>query len=231
MPGQCVREYLADDVTRRRCGGANRRRSHGQLIAVGIPIAVAVALRAAVGEAVNEGVGIPVMVYTNGEEVELFFGDTSLGKKRNVGEDLVWTVPYRPGTISAVAHRGGKPVAMVTQTTASAPAAIEATADAKEVRANGTDVIHVELTILDAQGVMVPNAANMLHFDLHGPLKILGVDNGDPFDLSPYRVDHRRVFRGKALVILQAAREAGRASLTITGEGLRPQILHFVVKP
>lgn len=179
----------------------------------------------------KEGVGIPVMVYTNGDAVELFLDDVSLGRKPYVGEDLVWAVPYQPGTIKAVATVGGKVVATAAQSTASAPAAIHAVADLEEMRANGSDVIHVEINVVDDQGVMVPKATNPLHFDLNGPIKILGVDNGDPVDLSPYQVNHRRAFRGKALIILQATREAGRASLTITGDGLRPQTLHFVVKP
>lgn len=170
----------------------------------------------------KEGVEIPVMVYTNCDQVELFIGKKSLGKKKYQGEDLVWLVPYKKGTVKAIGYRNGKAVASDFQTTASEPAKIGAKCYENEIRANGTDVIHVEVTIQDENGVMVPKATNMVNFEVSGPVKIIGVDNGDPVDLSPYKVNHRRAFRGKCLAILQSTGEQGTATIKITSDNLQP---------
>lgn len=177
----------------------------------------------------KEGVEIPVMVYTNCDEVELFQNKNSLGKKKYKGEDLVWMVPYKKGTIEALAYTDDEIVATAKQITASSPASIKAESDLTKIEPNGTDVIHVKVTIEDNNGIMVPKADNMVHFDVSGPAKIIGVDNGDPFDLSSYKVDYRRAFRGKCLAILQSTGEPGEVSLRITSEGLKSQILNFDV--
>ncbi len=85
----------------------------------------------------REGQKIPVMAYTNAEEVELSLNGRSLGRKRK-GEPyviptnkrtsdelrfttkyrLVWDVPYAPGTLEAVAYTAGKPVAKASVRTA-----------------------------------------------------------------------------------------------------------------
>ena len=88
----------------------------------------------------REGQPIPVMAYTNAEQVELFLDGVSLGRKTR-GRDPVripvgasvndggvfdspyrvaWDVPYRAGTLRAVAYRGGREVARTEVRTASA---------------------------------------------------------------------------------------------------------------
>ena len=90
-----------------------------------------------------EGQPIPVMAYTNAEEVELFLNGRSLGRKKKgepyvipvgkkISEDLrfttkyrvVWEVPYAPGTLTAVAFAGGQTVASTEVRTAGAPARV-----------------------------------------------------------------------------------------------------------
>ncbi len=91
----------------------------------------------------REGQPIPVMAYTNAEEVELLLNGQSLGRKKKgepfvmpvgqkISDDLrfttkyrlVWEVPYAPGTLKAVAYTAGKPVASAEVKTAGAPARV-----------------------------------------------------------------------------------------------------------
>ena len=69
----------------------------------------------------KEGQPIPVWVNTNADDVELFLNGKSLGKKtmpRN--SHLEWTVPYEPGTLSAVAYKKGRKLTAMVQTTGEA---------------------------------------------------------------------------------------------------------------
>ena len=56
----------------------------------------------------KEGKIIPMVVYTNTEEVELFLNDTSLGRKKYEGEQLVWNVPYKAGKLHAKGYNKNK---------------------------------------------------------------------------------------------------------------------------
>jgi hypothetical protein len=64
--------------------------------------------------------------------------------------------------------------------TTGAPAAIQLTPDHPTINADGEDVSVFTTAVTDAQGRVVPVAANLVHFELSGPGKILGVGNGDP---------------------------------------------------
>ena len=129
----------------------------------------------------KEGVEIEVRALSNCEAVELFLNGRSLGRKtmeRN--SHLAWMVPYAPGTLSAKGYNGGKIIAETKAETTGAPAAVQLAPDRATLNADSEDVSVFTVSVTDAQGRVVPVAANSIHFELSGPGKILGVGNGDP---------------------------------------------------
>ncbi|GAA6186225.1 sugar-binding domain-containing protein [Aliiglaciecola sp. NS0011-25] len=172
----------------------------------------------------KEGRIVPVVVYTNQESAELWLNGKSLGEKA-IGDDMqiVWQVPYQPGTLTVVAKKGGKAVVKQARVTAGEPASVNILADKKTVNANKRDVVHLEIDITDAQGNPVPEADNQLHFAIEGPGKLIGVENGDILDLSPHKVATRKAFMGKVLALVQVTDEAGDIKVTVTSKGLEPK--------
>ncbi len=169
----------------------------------------------------KEGVIIPVWTYSNAEEVELLFNGESLGKKSNNGKmNLSWDVPYAPGTLKAIATSKGNVVAEQTVSTTSEPSGIEIIADKRFLKADGESCVHLEINVLDANGNFVPNANNLIEFEISGPVKNIGVDNGDPLDLASTKIDQRKVFNGKCLLILQSQGASGEIIVEATSEGL-----------
>ena len=179
----------------------------------------------------KEGKIIPVVVYTNCEEVELFLNGVSLGEKK-MTEDLqiVWDVPYEPGTIKAVAKRDGKIVAAKSYTSAGEPYAVSLSVDKNVIRANRRDVVHVEVNIVDEKGTPVPYAANKVTFEFCGPVKLLGVENGDILDLNPHKVNYRKAFKGKCLAIIQSDGNKGEIVVSVKADGLKSQTIKIDAK-
>ncbi len=177
----------------------------------------------------KEGVKIPVVVYTNCDEVELFLNGKSLGTQKYEDEQLVWMVPYTPGTIKAVVKRDGKVVAEKEQTTAGNTMGIKLSADKKTVRANRTDVVFISAEITDKNGTSCPMADNEISFDLEGPARIIGIDNGDPIDLSKYKTNQRRAFRGKVMLIVQANQSTGTVSIRAHSKAIESNVLKIKV--
>jgi beta-galactosidase len=177
------------------------------------------------------GKAIPVWAYTNADSVELFLNGKSLGTRTWSGVNelhLTWQVPYEPGTLRAVATKGGKVVAEDRVETTGAPARMELAADRATIRADGQDLAFVTVRILDAQGRLVRADANQLiRFELKGGGAIAGVDNGDPTNHEPFkgptpdRAVHK-AFHGLALAIIKAGRAPGTLTLTATADGLPP---------
>ena len=129
----------------------------------------------------REGTNIEVDALSNCEEVELFLNGRSLGKKtmpRN--SHLAWLVGFEPGTLSARGYNGGKVIAETKVETTGEPAAVQLTPDRTAINADGEDVSVFTVSVTDARGRRVPMATNLVHIELNGPGKIIGVGNGDP---------------------------------------------------
>lgn len=175
------------------------------------------------------GQPIEVWVNTNADDVELFLNGKSLGKKvmpRN--SHLKWSVPYEPGKLEAVGFKKGKKITTSVETTGT-PYRVIATPNRTTLKANGTDAVIVNLSIVDEKGREVPVADNRIQFQLTGDAKIIGVGNGDP---SSHEPDHcpegawqRSAFNGKCQVILQAGKTKGILTLKATAIGLASETI------
>lgn len=175
------------------------------------------------------GQPIEVWVNTNADDVELFLNGKSLGKKvmpRN--SHLKWSVPYEPGKLEAVGYKKGKRITAQVETTGT-PNRVIATPNRMQYQANGTDIIVVNLSIVDAAGREVPVADNRIQFELTGEAKIIGVGNGDPSSHEPDQYVNgawqRNAFNGKCQVIIQAGTIAGPVVLKATANGLQAATL------
>jgi len=133
------------------------------------------------------GRGIDVWCFSNCKEVELFLNGRSLGKKEMPRySHLQWNVKYEPGALSARGYdAGGNIIAQTQVETAGAPAAFRLVPDRATVHPDGRDCSVVTVAVTDSQGRTVPTADNLVHFEISGPGKIIGVGNGDPICHEP----------------------------------------------
>jgi hypothetical protein len=83
--------------------------------------------------------------------------------------------------------------------------------------ADGVDISHVAFDIVDREGNLVPGADDHVRFHIDGPARNLGMENGDPLDLTPAKSDSRKAFYGKGMAIVQSTREAGDIEVTAAG--------------
>jgi beta-galactosidase len=133
---------------------------------------------------------------------------------------LGWKVPYEPGELKAVARRDGRTVATDVLRTAGQPHTIRLTPDRKTLAADGRSLCFVTAEVVDAHGVVVPDAEDLLAFDVAGG-SLAGVDNGREESAERYRASTRTAFHGKALVIVRSGSKAGTLKVTARGDGLR----------
>jgi len=139
----------------------------------------------------REGQPIDVWAYSNADEVELFLNGKSLGRKAMPkASHLAWTVPYAPGTLSAKAFADGKLVASADVATTGEPKSVALSADRQQINADGRDVSVITVSITDSKGRVVPTADQKVIFDTDGPIRIIGVGNGDP---ASHEADHPAV--------------------------------------
>jgi len=171
----------------------------------------------------KEGITIPVVAYTNCEEAELFLNGRSLGRQTMSKDTLqiVWQVPYQPGKLGVVSYNNGKVAAKETCLTAGKPSQIKLSPDKRTLHANRRDVTQITVDVLDEKNNFNPTANDTVYFEVTGPYKLLGVENGDIIDLSPNKVLWRKTFMGKASLVLQATQKAGIIKVTAKAKGLK----------
>ena len=142
---------------------------------------------------------------------------------------LVWHVPYTAGELKVVSKNKGKVICEKKYVTAEQAYGLQVDCDREKVQANGTDVIQLEFSVVDKSGTKIPHADHLLEFDVTGHGKIIGVENGDILDLSPHKVNYRKAFKGKCVLLLQASKEGGEIVVNATSKGLEPSITKITV--
>ena len=130
-------------------------------------------------------------------------------------------VPYEPGELKVVAYCGGKRIGETVMKTAGDPAALKLTVEPK-LTDDPSDLVWVQVDVLDAKGVRNPLAMNRVNFRLDGPGKILGVGNGNPHAFEPFtKTDSHPLFFGKAMAVIRRD-GPGELALTVASDGLAP---------
>jgi len=180
----------------------------------------------------EEGQTVDIWAYSNAEEVELFLNDKSLGVKKKQGDELhlMWRVPFTSGTLKAISRTAGKEVLVKEVKTAGAPARLVVTADRSAIKADGNDLSYLTVDVVDANGVIVPNADNLVKFQLEGSGTIVGVDNGDPVSHESFKAPQRKAFHGKCLVVVQSGDKPGIVKLMASADGLTANTVEITTK-
>jgi len=144
--------------------------------------------------------------YNNADEVELFLNGKSLGVKSKLNDDLhvMWRVPFEAGIIKAVSKKSGKVVLEKEIETAGKSSKLELITNKESIKNDNYDLVYVTVNILDNHNNLVPKADSLIHFEVSGGGKIVGVDNGYQANLSSFKAKSIKAYNGKCVVIIQS---------------------------
>lgn len=170
----------------------------------------------------------PVYCYTDYDEAELFVNGKSQGRiKKNPKERLDryrlrWNeVKYEPGELKVVVYDAdGKAAGEQTVKTAGQPAKLQLRAwtQGETLVADGEDLAFVTVSLVDANGTLIPDAADQLTFKVDGAGTFRAACNGDATSLEPFTHPTMRLFAGQLVVVVQSAKEKGNLVLTVNDE-------------
>lgn len=164
----------------------------------------------------NEGKPIQVEVYSRHPSVRLYLNDKLIGEQptgRAEQFKAAFTVPYASGTLTAVGMRDGQELERFTLQTSGPAAAIRLTPESAELAADGQDLAFIVVEVVDAKGRRVFAADNAISFNLSGPGEIIAVGSADYTSDATYTATDRRVFEGRALLVVRTSTEVGEIHL------------------
>lgn len=178
----------------------------------------------------NPGQLIDIRVCSNAPKVEVFVNEKSLGVREidHVhGTELFpsFKVPYEQGCIRAIAYdERGSVIAQDIHRSFGDSARITLKADKDWMKADGQDMIFVEIGMEDKQGNPVENAMDYVEVAVTGAGRLLGLDNGDSSDYDQYKTTTRKLFNGRLLAVIGATTIAGPIGITVRDIGPKEDI-------
>jgi beta-galactosidase len=170
-----------------------------------------------------EGLIMQVSTITNCEEVELRVNDKPMGRNKTAdyqNNNIIWNVPYTPGSIEAVGYNGGVEVARHRLVTSGKAASCRVDVDRTELRADGTDVAFIELTLVDEAGNKVSTDDRRVSVSVDGAARLLAVDSGDLRREEHFGGNAVNTYFGRALAVVQTTRSPGDIHVSVSVDGL-----------
>lgn len=177
----------------------------------------------------QKGDTIPVMVYTDADQAELFVNGKSMGVQRKLTKQealqdslwglqrryrLIWqTVPFEEGELKVVTKHGETSVH-----TAGDPHHIELLADFLS-----DDLSYIRVRIVDKDGNLCPNADNTVSFKTKSGLVFVAAANGNATCLVPFQSTSQPAFNGQLTAIVK-----GKGILSAQSKGLKTASLSIM---
>jgi beta-galactosidase len=171
---------------------------------------------------------IEVETTTNCDSVELWVNEKSMGKRARAdwsNNTIQWHVPYKAGEIKAIGYNKEKEVAKYELRTAGKTAKIRLSADRMQINADGQDLSHITIELIDDKGNVVPDSDQKITVEVTGNGRLLGLDNGDLRSESFFSVNPLKTYFGRALATVQSGRSKGEIQVKVLCGDLPVSIL------
>lgn len=172
----------------------------------------------------KEGQTIRKYVVSTGDEVHLLVNGKDVGKG-------VWShgflftfdnIRYQPGKIEAVSYRKGKIISRVSKETIGEPHHLNITTIKNPLgfKADGNDMVMIQVEVVDKKGRRCPLDNRMLHFNAYGECQwVGGIAQGEN---NYVRAIDLPVECGINRVLLRSTQTAGKIYVTVGADGLQP---------
>jgi len=173
--------------------------------------------------------GRQVLVYTNGDQVELYLNGAMVSSQGlKAFESGGFLLDYAPGNLTARVTKKGAYWGSDQVMTSGTPVRIVVEQDYPKnggaIVSSGQDVALIRAYLVNSQGFIVKNVNNLLTFTVTDSAtgRIVGTGNGDPSDHTPDQGNLRRVWNGLARAVVGANKssKAGVITVRVTTPGL-----------
>jgi beta-galactosidase len=171
---------------------------------------------------------VTAAIFTNCEEAEMWINGKKRGARRRADFKngiIEWAFEYTTGSIEVKGMNKGSEVCSYLLKTADRAKKIKLTADKTLLKAG--DIAHIEINIVDKNGILCPNEEALIEFSLEGDAQFLGSCSGDLNQNIGFAFPKVVTSEGKALAIVKAGDSTGGAQLRAYSQNLEEASLRF----
>ena len=177
-----------------------------------------------------EGQPVTVEAFTNGDEAALYVNGQLIERKA-VGEKksciAYFETVYTPGTLELAAYKDGVETGRDIIVTAKNDVHICAVSDRDTIPADESDICYVEISMLDNDGVLNPEADTQVCIAIDGPGLILGFGSADPESEENYFDTKAKAFEGRLRAAVRGNGQPGMITVTLSADGCEDVTVHI----
>lgn len=168
---------------------------------------------------------VEVLVFSGAEEVELIVNGETVERKTvekdgKLPNSVRFTLDFVPGILEAVSYCDNREISRDQLETSGKPAKLSVIPEKTVMRADGHDLIYVNVDVLDEKGRLVTDAAVELTVFVKGSAYLAGFGTGNPVTEENYTDNKTTSFGGHATAVIRSGYEAGKTVLTVSAEGM-----------
>ena len=181
----------------------------------------------------KEGTVMPVLVYTNSAQAELFLNGKSLGVKQvDTGNSSVsWDVVYEPGELKAVANFGDLRITDSLETVGKA-VALKLELENPGVRQNGRDTAIISAYLVDDLGRKLPEGPeSLVRFRVKKGGRFLCVGSPNKWDHAFWQIPQITLFENKAQVYVESDAVSETLEVEAFCDGFTPAVIAIPKAP
>jgi len=173
---------------------------------------------------------VTIAAFTNCAEAELWINGKKRGRRDRADFKngiIEWTFEYAAGNIEVKGFNGGKEVCSHTLKTAGQAQKVKLTADKTNLETGG--IAHVEINVVDKDGLLCPNDEFLIELAVTGDAQILGACSPDLNDNLGFALPEVVTSGGRALAMIKAGCAGSAVELRAYSEKLKDASLRFKV--
>ncbi|MFF0771158.1 glycoside hydrolase family 2 TIM barrel-domain containing protein [Nonomuraea wenchangensis] len=177
----------------------------------------------------------PVIVeaYADADEIEFVLNGAAVAKVPvGAGKAYLATaeVPYRPGTLEAVAYRDGAETGRCLLRTADAPARLLLSPDRPHLGTDPQDLAYLDIRVVDEHETINPISDRTVTVDLDGPATLQALGTARPSTEESFQATSCTTYEGHALAVLRPTGAEGLLTVTVRADDLPPATVTIEVR-
>ena len=172
-----------------------------------------------------------IIVYANADKVELLLNGKSLGKAKVKSFRAKFNTVYKPGELTAIAyHANGKEIGRDTLMTAKTETYLTLTPERDRISANGNDLVYVNLSLTDVNGVIKPAMDKKITLVVEGNGTLLGFGSANPYTEETFSQASHTTYYGRSQAVIRAGYKKGSIKVKASCNGLESKEIVITVE-
>jgi beta-galactosidase len=171
---------------------------------------------------------ITVEVYADADEVTLLLNGTEVGRAPAGPAEryrATFEATYEAGEIVAIARRGHEE-RRTTLRSAEGLVELDVQADRSEIRADDTDLVFVEIALIDTAGTVRTGEDRVISVALDGPAHLQGFGSARPSTEATFAGTSHETYDGRALAVIRPT-GTGAITVSVSGDGLDTKVVRL----